>query len=192
MRLVQAHRKLATNDLLGYSLATKEFVNTENPSLLEVSGHWVSERVSFNARRVLIVERVISQRVVRLGVDTLNHILYSEQKNIRRNQVIYYDYTILDQTDEAKTVTITTVPSASGMGGVKTETLSDPFPVHMVRYAATSSEEAEHVKMSRMYAFAPGNLTITEDQELVIGGDRFVITESVKELLCVRLSLVRR
>lgn len=192
MKLVQAHRKLATNELWGFDLTTRAFINTDNPALLESSGRWISERVSFNSRRVLLVERPITQEVIRIGDDAVEHILYSEQRNISRGSAYLYDYTILDKTDSAQSVTIATSTTASGMGGAKTETLSEPFPVHMVRFASTSSEEQDHTQFSRLYAFAPGSLTITEDMELEVDGDRYIITESVKELLCTRLSVTRR
>ena len=194
MRIVQALRKLASNVLWGYNTTTQEFEDLLNPALLEISGHWISERVGFNARRVLLVERPIypNYTVVRIGDDDVEHILYSEQRNVYRDSAIYYDYTVLDKTDTAQAVTITTTATASGMGGDKTETLSTPFPVHMVRFAATRSEEQEFVEFSRLYAFAPGNEVITEDMELAIDGDRYIITEAVKELLCLRLSITRR
>lgn len=192
--MVQTFRKLAKNKLMGYDSGTDTFLDSLNPCIFESSGRWISERVGFNARRVLLTERPVypTYDVVRVGDDDVDHILYSEQRNVLRDTSYLYDYTLLDKTNDAQSVTITTVPAASGMGGDATETLSTPFPIHMVRYAATGSEEQAHVDFSRLYAFAPGSLVITEDMELEVGGERYVITEAVKELLCLRLSVTRR
>ena len=195
MRMVQTFRKLARNRLMGYDAGTDTFVDALNPCIFESSGRWISERVGFNARRVLLVENPVypTYDIVKIGDDTVEHILYSEQRNVLRNSAYLYDYTLLDKTNEAQAVTLTTVPSASGMGGTLTESLSAAFPIHMVRFAATSSSEQDHVDFSRLYAFAPGSLTIDEDMELEVdGGDRYVITEAVEELLCIRLSVTRR
>ena len=194
MRVVQAFRKLSKNKLLGYDSGTAAFKDTLNPCILESSGRWISERVGFNARRVLLTESPVypAYGVVKVGDDLVEHILYSEQRNILHNTSYLYDYTLLDKTNDAQSVTISTVPSASGMGGTKSETLSELFPVHMVRFASTSSEEQDHVQFSRLYAFAPGSEAITEDMELLVAGDRYIITEAVPELLCMRLSITRR
>lgn len=194
MRMVQTFRKLAKNKLMGYDSGTDTFLDTLNPCIFEASGRWISERVGFNARRVLLVEKPVypTYDVVKIGDDTVEHILYSEQRNVLRDSSYLYDYTLLDKTNDAQAVTITTVPAASGMGGTKSEALSPNFPVHMVRFASTRSEEQEFVEFSRLYAFAPGSKAITEDMELVVDGDRYIITEAVKELLCLRLSVTRR
>ena len=194
MKLSKVIKKLANIDLWGFDPINQKYVDLKNRALLEVSGHWVSERVSFNSRRVLLTpEKIGSEyKALRFGTSPKTHIMYSEQENFQTNDVFLYDYTVLDETDEAQTVTITTVPASSGMGGDKTETLSDPFPVHMVRFASTSSREVDHIEFSRLYAFAPGNITINEDQELLIGSDRYIITEAVPELLTLRLSITKR
>lgn len=194
MRISQAFKKLATNHLVGYDHTFDEWVDTRIRCILESSGRWISERVGFNARRVLLTDAAVTPDyyVVKIGDDSVDHIIYSEQRNVLHNKSYLFDYTLLDKTNDAQLVTISTVPSASGMGGEKTETLSASFPVHMVRFASTNSEEQDHVQFSRLYAFAPGNKVITEDRELAIDGDRYTITEAVKELLCVRLALVRR
>jgi len=194
MKMVQAFRKLSKNRLMGYVSGTDTFVDTLNPCIFESSGRWISERVGFNARRVLLTENPVypAYDVVRIGDDDVDHILYSEQRNVLRDTSYLHDYTLLDKTNDAVAVTLTTVPAASGMGGAITETLSTTFPIHMVRYAATGSSEQDHVDFSRLYAFAPGSLVIDEDMELEVDGDRYVITESVKELLCLRLSVTRR
>ena len=109
-----------------------------------------------------------------------------------RDTSYLYDYTLLDKTNAGQTVTISTGGTASGMGGEKAEAFSDPFPIHMVRFASTSSEEQDHVQFSRLYAFAPGSTVVSEDMELEVEGDRYIITEAVPELLCMRLSVTRR
>lgn len=194
MRMVQTFRKLAKNKLMGYDSGTDTFLDSLNPCIFESSGRWISERVGFNARRVLLTENAVypTYDVVKIGDDDVEHILYSEQRNVLRNTPYLYDYTLLDRTNGAQTVTLTTVPAASGMGGTISEALSAEFPIHMVRFAATSSEEQDHVDFSRLYAFAPGSMDITEDMELEVDGERYVITEAVKELLCLRLSVTRR
>lgn len=192
MRLVQAFRKLATNTLWGYDLTSATYVDTENPALLESTQRWISERVGFNARRVLLCEKKITQRAVKVGDDTLEHILYSEQKNIRADQTFLYDYTILDKTHQAQTVSFTATQSASGLAGDTTEDLSAPYPVHMIRYAGTNSKEAESQLYSRLYAFAPGNIQVDTDQELLIAGERYIVEEAFTELLTTRLMVTRR
>lgn len=194
MRMVQAFRKLSKNRLLGYDKDTSTFLDALNPCIFESSGRWISERVGFNARRVLLTEHPVAPTydVVKIGVDSVEHILYSEQRNILRDTSYLYDYTLLDKTNAGQTVTISTGGTASGMGGAKAEALSDPFPIHMVRFASTSSEEQDHVQFSRLYAFAPGSTVVSEDMELEVEGDRYIITEAVPELLCMRLSVTRR
>lgn len=194
MKFVQAFRKLARNNLKGFDPGTSAFVDANIKCIFESSGRWISERVGFNARRVLLTEMPIypTYDVVRIGDDTVDHILYSEQRNVSRDAPYMYDYTVLDKTNDCQSVTTTTGATASGMGGTKTETLSAAFPVHMVRFAATSSEEADHVDFSRLYAFAPGSIVVNEDMELEIDGDRYIVSEAVKELLCLRLSVTRR
>jgi len=193
VRLIQALRKLGKSTLVGFNTTTSLWGNIETKALLESDQRWISERVGFNARRVLLTEHSLDPyRVIKISNDDIKHIIYSEQRAIGRGAAFLYDYTILDETDEAQSVTFTMADTASGMGGDKTETLSDAFPVHMVRYASTSSEEQDHVQFSRLYAFLPGDITVTEDQELSIGPDRYIITEAVTELLCLRLSLTKR
>lgn len=193
MRLVQALRKLGNSTLLGYNFTTLTWDNIETKALFESDQRWISERVGFNARRVLLTENTLDPyRVLKISLDDIQHIVYSEQRAIGKGVAFLYDYTLLDKTNEAQTVTITTTPSASGMETTAVETLSTAFPIHMVRYAAATSEEQEHVDFSRLYAFAPGSLTITEDMELAVDGERYVITEAVKELLCLRLSVTKR
>ena len=194
MKLVQAFRKLSKNRLLGFDTGTGTWIDALNPCILESSGRWISERVGFNARRVLLTEFPVHPKynLVKVGDDSVEHILYSEQRNLSRNSPYLYDYTLLDKTDEAKTVTITTTSTASGMGGTKTETLSASFPVHMIRFASTGSEVADHTAFSRLFAFAAGTEDVNEDMELEINGDRFTINEVVEELLCLRLSLTKR
>jgi len=195
VRVVQAFRKLAKNNLLVYSQTDSAFIDVNTKALLESSGRWISERVGFNARRVLLTEKEISPqyRVVKIGSDTVEHILYSEQRNVLYGASYLFDYTLLDKTHSAQTVSFSLVPSASGMGGVKTEVLSaEIFPVHMVRFASTKSEEVDHVEYSRLYAFAPNNISINDDMELQIGGERYLINESEPELLCIRLALTKR
>jgi len=193
MKLIQALRKLGKSSLKGFDTATLTWVEIDTVALLESDQRWISERVGFNARRVLLTEKTINPyRVLKVADDDIRRIVYSEQRAVHATSAFLYDYTVLDETHEARLVTIATVPAASGMGGEKTETLSDPFPVHMVRFAGTKSEEQDHVDFSKLYAFAPGNLIITEDEELSIGSDRYVITEAGEELLTTRLSVTKR
>ena len=192
MKMSQTIAKLARTTGVGWNPALLIFENLPSKLLLETSGRWISERVSFNSRRVMLMATPISYFVIKIEQDTLRHILYSEQKNINRGEIYLYDYTILDETDSAQTVTITTTPAASGMGTSKVETLSTEFPIHMVRFGAGRSEALDHQEFTRLYAFIPGDTTANDDMELDISGTRYTITESVTELLCIRLSLTER
>jgi len=194
MRIQQALRKLRSNKVLGLNPTTGLYEDTLNPGVLEVSGHWISERVSFNSRRVLLVEQPLSPTysVLKLGDEPERHILYSGQKNIYHDTAAYYDYTLLDETDEASIIRQVTTISASGIQGSTVETTVDTLPVHLVRFGQTPSDEADFIFFSRQYAFLPAFADITTADELQVGTDRFTIQDIAQELLTMRITMVKR
>ena len=193
MRLVQALRKLGKVQVHGYNIATASWDTLTGKALLESSQRWISERVGFNARRVLLTDFSLgAYRTVKISEDDVEHILYSEQRNIQGSTAFLYDYTVLDKTDEVVTVTFQETQTASGQAGDVVEILSDPFPIHRVRYAKADSEVMDHQVYSRSYAFAPNNIAINTSQELQVGTDRFIIEEADDELLTTRLMITKR
>lgn len=194
MRLVQALRKLGKVQVTGFDVTDKTWDIVLTRALLESSQRWISERVGFNARRVLLTTATLDPyRVIKISDDDVQHILYSEQRNVRGKAAFLYDYTLLDKTNEMQVVTFTTTPSASGMETSVVETLSDPFPVHLVRYAKADSNEVDSLDYTRSYCFAPGDIPVDPDNELLSStGDRYLIEEAEPELLTTRLMLVKR
>ena len=194
MRLAQAFRKLSKSSLLGRNPNTGAWESITFDALLESDQRWISERVGFNARRVLLTEFAIPPyRVIKVAEDDIERILYSEQRAVSKGTAFLYDYTLLDQTNTMQLVTFTTTNSASGMPGEVSESLSIAFPVHLVRYAKADSNEVDSIDYTRSYCFAPGDIPIDPDNELLSStGDRYLIEEAEPELLTTRLMLIKR
>lgn len=194
MRLTQALGKLGKCTVHGYDLATQTWKVVPTKAILESSQRWISERVGFNARRVLLTsEPVLPYYVVKISDDDIEHILYSEQRNIQKGKSFVYDYTLLDKTHGAQIVTFTTTQLASGMQGELVEELSTAVhPLHLVRYAKSDSVANDAIDYSRSYGFIAGNVPITTDNELLVGTDRYLIEEAEAELLTTRLMLIKR
>ena len=194
MRLKQALGKLGKARIFGYDKDTGGWDLIETKALLESSQRWISERVGFNARRVLLTQDCLDPyRVVKISDDTVEHILYSEQRNIQQATSFVYDYTLLDKTHGAQIVTFETTKVASGADAALVEVL-DPVihAVHLVRYAKADSSANEAIDYSRSYGFIAGNVQITTDNELQIGTSRYLIEEAEPELLTTRLMLIKR
>ncbi len=194
MRLKQALGKLGKCTVHGYNLSTQKWDVIPMKAILESSQRWISERVGFNARRVLLTSLpVLPYHVVKISDDDVEHILYSEQRNIQGGSSFVYDYTLLDKTHGAQIVSFTTTPTASGMEGEAVEEISTAtHPLHLVRYAKADSVVNDAIDYSRSYGFIAGNVPLTVDNELKVGGDRYVIEEAEAELLTTRLMLVKR
>jgi hypothetical protein len=193
MRIAQAHLKLANNSIEGFNNLTALYEALTSPVVFEVSGRWISERVSFNSRRVMLArESLLAYSVLRIGGQPDRFILYSEQKNILNDSIFTYDYTVLDETDQADVMHQVTTTSASGLEGATVDTVLETLPIHLVRFGQTGSEEADFIHFSRQYAFVPNYSTVTTSHELRVGSDRYVIQEVSDELLCKRVTMIKR
>lgn len=193
MRINAAHQKLAKNKLYGFNVNTEQWDNIECKALLESSQRWVSSRLSFMTRRVLLTDKPLLP-YKSIKIDDSNHIniLYSEQPNQRGRGTFLYDYTTIDATHEARTVTFNTTKSLSGMEASVVEVLSGPFPIHMGRYAGTNSQVTDNHLYSRIAAYIPDDVLISTDNELVVGGDRYIVEEAFPELHTTVLMLTKR
>lgn len=194
MRLVQPFRKLSTNKLLGLNPTTLVYDTVLTTALFESDQRWISERVAFNARRVLLTEDPIPDpyRVLKVGDDDIEHILYSEQRAVHRNEAFLYDYTVMDVTNTVDLIQFDETASASGVGGSVVETVVGSYPIHLVRFGGASSEMAEHVDFSRSFAFGPSYMPATTDMELDFAGERYSIEEVEPELLAIRMGVIKR
>ena len=194
MRLKQALGKLGKATIHGYNITTNKWDVVPMKAILESSQRWISERVGFNARRVLLTSLpVLPYHVVKISDDDVEHILYSEQRNIQGSTSFVYDYTLLDKTHGAQIVSFTTTTLASGQEGDVVEELTTAVhPLHLVRYGKSDSVVNEAVDYSRSYGFIAGNVSISPDNELQVGTDRYIIEEAEAELLTTRLMLVKR
>ena len=195
MKLDQPFKKLAKSSVTGYDLSQNKFVTLPNQRvLLESDQRWISERQSFNSRRVLLTDKTLMPYyVIKVAEDDLERITYSEQRAIGADKAFLYDYTLLDKTHGAQIVTFETTNNAAGVPSIVNEVI-DPIihAVHLTRYAKADSAVNDAIDYTRSYGFIAGNVPISPDNELLIDGTRYLIEESEAELLTTRIMLIKR
>jgi len=194
MKLVQAVRKLRTNSILGWNTTTELFDDLGFLVILETSQRWISENPRFSSSRVILSEDKIPEeyRLLMVGDNNIPYIIYSEQKNIRKDKSFVYDYTVLDQTDIAEVIEIEGVQAASGQIIDTVETILNTTPVHMARFGSTGSNKHDDADFTRLTAFLPLNIPVDTDNELKVGSEYFQIDEVNKDLYATRLQLIKR
>lgn len=181
MNLNQAHKKFATVPVDGWD-GTSWTTDAAFGSM-EVYSRFITERTFGVVKRLFMMPQAMDRRftVMRMP-DGTRYMIANEAQDFRNRQVYGYTYLLQEVIDDAKHITFTTQPSASGMGRDTLEVESDPIPCYYERYGAADSTEVDAVTYARTRILLPRGHTMGVDDEIEISGRRFSIKEVDLEL----------
>jgi len=156
---------------------------------MEVYSRFITERTFGVVKRLLMLPEAIPDRykVLRMP-DGSEHLIANESKDYRGPQTTPYAFTYLIQSviGQARVVTLSTTPAASGMASSDTEVFGDYLPCYFERFGATDSSQVDAVTYSRTKILLPKGTVLSVDDEIEIGVERYSIRETDFELNLTR------
>lgn len=199
MKLQRAALKLAKNTLQGYNHLTSTWVTLPFKCQFANSGRWIGRSEDFYNRRVLLTPEPVPEtyQVIRIGSESAEYLLFGNaphgQANISHNVAYMFEYNALNvEVEYAQLIELTSTPSASGISGIKTETVLGSFPVAVSRYASLSNTVAKNVTQSRCDVYIPTYAGAKTEHTLRLAGESYDIVESYLELNLRHLNCNKR
>jgi len=190
MNLGRAVNKFSTVHVDGWD--GTGWVKNVAAGALEVYSRFITERTFGAVKRIYLCHEPIPDvyTVLRM-VDGRRYLLSFLNPDIIGDTVYGYVYLLQMVTHDAAIAGQQITASASGVGGIQVEVLSDPIPCYLERFSGTTSTEADDLVYSRTRILLPRGTTVKDSDEVKVDQTYYSIKEIDEELDLVRLYTVR-